>query len=38
MGSDGGGLSDDEQVVDKHVGNDQLVEGGQIKEERGEGF
>jgi hypothetical protein len=38
LGSDGGGLSDGEQVEDKHVGNDQLVEGGKIKEEPGEGF
>ena len=31
MGSDGGGLSDDEQVEDKHVRNEQVVEGGEIK-------
>ena len=28
---DGGGLSDDEEVDDKQVGNEQVAEGGDIK-------
>ena len=31
MASDGGGLSDDEEVDDKQVGNKQVAEGGEIK-------
>ena len=31
MASDGGGLSDDEEVDDKQVGNEQVAEGGEIK-------
>ena len=34
---DGGGLSDDEEVDDKQVGNEQVAEGGEIKRS-GEGF
>ena len=31
MGSNGGGLSDDEEVDDEQVGKEQVVEGGEIK-------
>ena len=31
MGSDGGGLSDDDKVDDEQVGKEQVVEGGEFK-------
>ena len=31
MGSDGGGLSDNDEVDDEQVGKEQVVEGGEIK-------